>query len=227
MTRGAAEDNLLGDVRVLVVDDQKLFAEAVALFLEQVGMKVVGIARDGREALDAVVRERPTIVLVDLNLPGEDGLTVGARILERDPEVKLLAVTGLSDRAAVRAALEAGFHGYLTKDAKVSQFVDSIRSVLQGQVSVPFELSFKPADADAQDAALLADQLTARERETLALLAEGASSREIAHRLSVSPNTVRTHVHNVLTKLGVHSRLEAAAFAVRHGLIQASRSRYG
>jgi len=227
MTRGDAEDNLLGDVRVLVVDDQKLFAEAVALFLEQVGMKVVGIARDGREALDAVARERPTIVLVDLNLPGEDGLTVGARILELDPEVKLLAVTGLRDRAAVRAALEAGFHGYLTKDAKVSQFVDSIRNVLEGQVSVPFELSFKRVDGEAQDAALLADQLTAREMETLALLAEGASSREIARRLSVSPNTVRTHVHNVLTKLGVHSRLEAAAFAVRHGLIHASRSRFG
>ena len=226
MSRRQEEDDPLSDVRVLVVDDQKLFAEAVSMYLEQVGMEVVGIARDGKEALAAVARERPTIVLVDLNLPGEDGLKVGARILERDPEVKLLAVTGLSDRSAVRAALEAGFHGYLTKDAKVSQFVDSIRSVLRGQVSVPFELSFKPADADAQDAHLLAAQLTAREMETLALLAEGASSREIAGRLSVSPNTVRTHVHNVLTKLGVHSRLEAAAFAVRHGLVPASRSRY-
>jgi two-component system nitrate/nitrite response regulator NarL len=218
------EGDPLNDARVLIVDDHKLFAEAVSVFLEKSGFTVVGLAHDGAEALAAVGRERPDLVLLDLNLPDCDGLSLGARILERRPTTKLLAVTAMTERSAVAAAVEAGFHGYLTKDANVSQFVTSIQAALSGQLSVPHGLVTRRRSEEEATADLLARQLTTREREILRLLAEGAASEEIARRLSISANTVRTHVHNVLTKLGVHSRLEAAAFAVRHGLVAQGRS---
>ena len=116
-----------------------------------------------------------------------------------------------------------GFDGYVTKDAQIDQFKSSIKTVVDGQVVVPRRAARPVAGArspEEQHAYLLASQLTAREREILALLAEGMDGVEIAKKLSVTKNTVRTHIQNILSKLQVHSRLEAAAFAVRYGLVQ-------
>ena len=185
-------------------------------------MEVVEIVTSGAQGLDAAARIRPDLILVDLGLPDENGLVIGQKLSEMLPEARIVAVTALNDGKAVRQALRSGFHGYLTKDAQVKQFVNAISTVLDGQVVVPRPAVRRMAGArtpEEQQAVFLAEQLTPREREILALLAEGSDGVDIARKLSVSKNTVRTHVQNILSKLQVHSRLEAAAFAIRYGLV--------
>ena len=208
------------NVRALIIDDHVLFAEAIKPALASEGVEVVGVATSGAAGLRAVAEHRPEIVLVDLGLPDQSGLSVGRTIAAEHPEVKVVALTALDDPKAVREALRAGFHGYVTKDTSASRFVQAVRSTLVGQVVYPRRLAMRPArTAEEETARLLASQLTKREREVLALLAAGATGREIAARLSISTNTVRTHVQSILTKLQVHSRLEAAVFAMKHRLL--------
>jgi len=179
---------------------------------------VVGVAPTAEEAFVAVERERPDLILMDLGLPDQSGLAAGKVILERFPDAKLLALTARDDHWAVEEALKTGFLGYITKNTAVGEFVQAIRTVFAGQVVLPRRLSSRNGRSQDENAALMAEQLTPREREVLSLLAQGASGDAIARPLGISPNTVRTHVQSILTKLQVHSRLEAAAFAVRHHL---------
>jgi DNA-binding NarL/FixJ family response regulator len=205
-------------MRVLIVDDHKLFAEAIRLTLERDGMEVI-IAFTGSDAREAARRELPDVVLLDIGLPHESGLSVGRDILAEHPEMKVLIVTSLEDERAVHEAVRSGFHGYLTKDTKLERFVGGIHAAVDGQLVLPQRLAQRRrANGMDDDASLLASQLTPKEREVLGLLAEGANSAEIARRLQISPNTVRTHVQSILAKLQVHSRLEAVAFAARHGM---------
>lgn len=209
-------------VRVLIVDDHKLFAEAIRWSLERRGIDVVGLAGTAAEALTNVERWKPEVVLVDLGLPGEDGLSLGRKILQRHPGTKVLAVTALTDPQAIAGTVREGFHGYLTKDAPVSQLVSSVQAALNGHFVVPERVAAASEGRPKaeQEATLLAQQLTERERQLLTLLVEGRNNKEIAARLAISPNTVRTHVQSILTKLQVHSRLEAATYAVRYGLVK-------
>jgi two-component system nitrate/nitrite response regulator NarL len=207
--------------KVLMVEDHKLFTDAVGPALEDSGMEVIGTARDGAEAVAAVRRERPDVVLVDLGLPDVGGLELGRTLLELLPDATLLAVTALNDPGTVREALVAGFRGYVSKDLPLPRFIESVRAAMAGQVVVPHSSPPVPAvvrSPEERHAELLGRQLTSREFEVLGLLVEGATTTDMARRLSVSPNTIRTHVQNILDKLQVRSRLEAAAFAVRHGL---------
>lgn len=208
--------------RILIVDDHALFAEAIRLTLDAQGVDVVGIVHTVEEGLEAVHRLRPDVALVDIGLPDGSGLVLGERILEDLPETKVVALSALGDPRAVRDALKIGFHGYIIKDTSISRFVSAIEAVLSGEVVVPRALAPRVAgkqSSDEQAVALLVDQLTPRERQVLELLVEGASGQTIARTLGISPNTVRTHVQNVLTKLQVRSRLEAATFAVRHRIV--------
>jgi two-component system, NarL family, nitrate/nitrite response regulator NarL len=164
---------------------------------------------------------------MDVGLPEQSGIVVGERILQDRPETKVIALTALEDPQTVKEALRAGFSGYLTKETEPGRFERAIASVVDGQVVVPAtvgkSLFRKRPETPRTQEDLLASQLTSRELEVLELLAEGESSRKIGQSLGVSPNTVRTHVQNILAKLQVHSRLEAAAFAVRRGLIRGRR----
>jgi len=208
-------------VRILIVDDHVLFAEAIRPTLESLGMTVVAVATTGADGLEFARRLRPDLILVDIGLPDESGLVTGRRILGEFPEAKVIALTALDSPSAVREAMRVGFHGYLTKDTTVSRFASSLRTVLDGQVVLPRRLvSAVGRRRDDDGSALLAAQLTAREREVLGLLAEGLGGTDIARRLGISTNTVRTHIQSILTKLQVHSRLEAAAFALRRGLVR-------
>ena len=220
---GAAHGGKEGPIRVLIVDDQRLFAEAIQVTLRGVGADVVGVATNGEEALDGVREHRPDVVLLDIGLPDQSGIAVGRRILDEHPDTKVVALTALEDEQVVKEALRVGFDGFLSKDIHVDRFGRAIHAVADGQVVVPQKIGksvLRGRSAVPSEAELLARQLTQRELEVLALLAEGASSRQIAAALAVSPNTVRTHVNGILSKLQVHSRLEAAAFAVRHGLVR-------
>jgi len=187
-------------------------------------MSVVAVATTGAEGRELVRGHRPDLILVDIGLPDESGLVAGRRILEEFPEAKVVALTALLSPATVREAVRVGFHGYITKDTPVSRFASSLRAVLDGQVVFPRRLASAMTHARDDDGSeLLAAQLTARELEVLGLMAEGLGGTEIAGSLGISTNTVRTHIQSILTKLQVHSRLEAVAFALRRGLVQLRR----
>jgi two-component system nitrate/nitrite response regulator NarL len=201
--------------KTLIVDDHRLFAEVLRASLEDLGLELLPPASDGSEAMIALRTHAPDLVLIDLGLPDINGLELGRRMLSERPGLKVVAVTALPDSDAVTDAIRLGFSGYVTKDTPLSQFMASVRAVLDGQVVV----AHRPAHALtlAEDGEVfLLHQLTRRERDVLALLMEGAGPADIARRLSVSRNTVRTHVQNILMKLQVHTRLEAVAFASRH-----------
>lgn len=215
-------------MKVLIVEDQVLFAEAIQVALRNQGVEMVGVASTGEEGLELLPTTRPDVVLVDIGLPDRSGIAIGREILERCPDVKVLALTALRDGRMAREALRAGFSGYLTKDTDVSRLLRAIEAAFSGEVTISNGLARQAVGGRAGDAvSLMVSQLTDRERVVLALLAEGADSPAIAQRLRISRNTVRTHVQSILAKLNVHSRLEAAAFAVRHGVVTVGDDRRG
>ena len=209
-------------IRVLIVDDHLLFADVIQRTLEADGMDIVAAVATGGEALRVFRDERPTLVLVDLGLPDRSGVAVGEAILEQAPGTVVVAVTALDDPQLVKRVMRAGFRGHVSKDCSVSQLREAIQQAIDGRVVVaaPSHRGSNGSRGPKKEGVkLLAGQLTPREREVLALLAQGASSPDMARRLGISPNTLRTHVQSVLTKLQVHSRLEAATFAVRNDLV--------
>jgi DNA-binding NarL/FixJ family response regulator len=169
--------------------------------------------------LDTYARLRPDVVLLDLGLPDESGLAVGKALVSTWPDARIIALTALDDPTAVSEALAIGFRGYLTKDTAVDRFIAAIDTVMQDQIVLPQRIRNRARSGMDEHAALLVSQLTVREREVLGLLTAGLDGPAIARRLGVSRNTVRTHVQSILTKLQVHSRLEAAAFARHHRLV--------
>lgn len=214
-------------MRVLVVEDHKLFADAIFPVLESRGLEMLPLATTVREAMRLAREGRPEVVLVDIDLPDGDGLELGESLLEEMPELKVLVVTASEDPEMVTRAIRAGFSGYITKDLSIERFLISLDSALEGQVVIPRYLA-RAADTGRgrgqDEASILASHLTPREREILHMLVEGAGGPEIAEKLSISTNTVRTHIQNILIKLQVHTRLEAAALAVRHNLVNQNSS---
>jgi DNA-binding NarL/FixJ family response regulator len=214
-------------VRILLADEQSLFREAVRVVLEsEPDLHVVAEARDGVQALAEAERLEPDVALVDASLPNSDGLQTTRRIRERVPECRVL-VLGTEDEDLIMlvAALESGATGYLTKECPLADLIDATRSVHRGETLIPSRM-LGPLLAqlirrrrDQSDALKLVNQLTRREKEVLVLLADGAGNDGIAQALVISPETARTHIQNLLAKLGVHSRLEAAAFVVQNGVI--------
>jgi DNA-binding NarL/FixJ family response regulator len=208
---------------VFLVDDHTVVRTGLSAYLStEPGMRVVGEAGDGQAALDRLaVLDRagdlPDVVLMDLQMPVMDGVAATGAIKQRWPEVEVVAVTSFVEEAKVRAALEAGASGYLLKDADAPDVAAAIRSAMAGQ------LHLDPAAAKALAAGLRAprsavDALTSREREVLSLIAAGCYNRQIGRHLGVAERTARTHVSNILTKLGLASRTQAALWAVKEGL---------
>jgi two-component system nitrate/nitrite response regulator NarL len=214
----------MNSATVMIVDDHRLFADVVAFALEQLGVRVVGPVGTAADALATVARERPDVVLLDLALPDGNGIDVGRSILEGEPDTIVLALSASTDPRSVTDAVRAGFRGFVPKEARLPTVVEAIRSAIDGRSVVVPSARSRPTHRKGDVlATLLANGLTNREWEVLELLVAGLGSRAMAEELGISLNTVRTHVQSVITKLQVHSRLEAAAFAVRHGLVEPGR----
>lgn len=216
-------------IRVLLVDDQHLVREGFARLLRDVeDVEVVGEAADGAAAVALARDTRPDVVLMDVRMPGMDGVEATAHVVRDRPEVRVLMLTTFDLDEAVHRALHAGASGFLLKDTPYDQLIHAIRvvsrgdSVLAPTVTRRLIESFTPASAvSEQDAARLA-RLTDREGEVLQLIARGMSNAEIGEATFLSEATVKTHVGRMLTKLGCRDRVQAVVFAFRTGF--ASRS---
>ena len=214
------------EVRILLADGHSLFREALSTTLAaEPGLVVVGEARDGLEAVAEAARTEPQVAVLDVDLPNCDGVRAAALIRDRLPDCRIVLLAADEDPDILATAIEAGASGYLTKASALTELVDAIRSVHRGDTLVPSRMLGSLLERlirrrqEHDEALRRLSRLTSREREVLTLLAQGDDNDSIAQALVISPQTARTHIQNVLVKLGVHSRLEAAALAIQNGLL--------
>jgi DNA-binding NarL/FixJ family response regulator len=212
--------------RVLLVDDHELVRQGIAAMLHGApDLQVVGEAKTGREALEVARRELPDVVLMDVRMPDMDGLEATRKIKEERPRTAVIMLTMHDNPTYLRDAVRAGAAGYLLKDVSKEELIDAVKQVATGGAFIESQMlkgmlsEMKPSGAGPSTAA---KNLTKREREILGLVAEGMSNREIAERLVLSPETVKSHVAAILEKLNVSDRTQAAIYAVRNGLVEAA-----
>ncbi len=207
-------------IRVLLVDDHQVVRRGLRTFLEvQDDIEVVGEASDGDEGIAAAEQLRPDVVLMDVKMPGTDGIEALRKLRELDNPARVLVVTSFTEQRTVVPALRAGAAGYVYKDVDPEALAGAIRSVHAGHVLLQPEVaSALLAQEEGNNGQGRGTSLTDREREVLALIADGRSNREIARTLVLSEKTVKTHVSNILMKLDLADRTQAALWAVRHGI---------
>jgi DNA-binding NarL/FixJ family response regulator len=213
-------------IRVLVVDDQRVVREGLTMLVGLIdGVEVVGAAADGAEAVELAEQHRPDVVLMDLRMPGTDGVSATARLQQLLPDIRVLVLTTYADEASILPALRAGAAGYLTKDASAEQIESAIRAVHAGQThldpAVQQQLVASMVNQPAAPTPVAGadhDGLTAREIEVLALIADGLSNAEIGERLVLSNATVKTHINRIFAKVGARDRAQAVRYAYQAGL---------
>ena len=206
-------------IRVLLVDDHQVVRRGLRTFLEVQGdIEVVGEAADGQEGVERAAELRPDVILMDVKMPGTDGIDALRLLREAGSTARVLVVTSFTEQRTVVPALKAGAAGYVYKDVDPVALADAIRSVHAGHVLLQPEVAGALLSQDEGGGTGRAGSLTDREREVLALIAEGRSNREIARALVLSEKTVKTHVSNILMKLDLADRTQAALWAVRNGV---------
>jgi DNA-binding NarL/FixJ family response regulator len=204
-------------IRVLIVDDHALVRTGLAQLLGgAVDIEVVGSARDGAEAVALADECLPDVVLMDLSMPGEDGIAATHRIGAAHPDVHVVALTSFSDRERILRAVDAGAVGYLLKDAEPEALISGVRAAARGEA--PFAPKAALALVTERAGPQRARPLTGREREVLALVAEGLPNKLIARRLEISEKTVKAHLTSVFQAIGVSDRTQAALWAQRNEL---------
>ena len=210
-------------IRVLVVDDHPVVRHGlIAILGYEHDIAVAGDAADGEEAVRLILERRPDVVLLDLRLPKLSGIEVMRHVRAQAPEVRFLVLTTYDTDEYIGPALAAGAQGYLLKDALPEELARGIRSVMRGGAALEPEVAARLIERMAEGER--GDELSGRELEVLRLLAAGASNKAVATQLNLSENTVKTHISRIFAKLGVQSRAEAVAVALRRGLVPISQS---
>lgn len=200
---------------VLIVDDHFVVRNGLTASIEvEPDIRVIGSADTGETALELYRRQRPGVVLMDMQLPGMDGVESTARIRAEDGGARILVFSTFVRDDEIQAALEAGAAGYLQKSASREELITALRRVAEGRRYLPPELEKRLSDLQ------LGPSITPREREILALVAEGSANKEIGGRLGISEDTVKQHVSRILQKLGVKDRAQATAEAIRRGIVK-------
>lgn len=214
-------------IRVLVVEDHQMFADAIELLLATMdGVVYMGSVTTGEEALERCRAACPDVVLMDIDLPGMNGIEATPRILEVCPEARIVAITALQPDQVLAQVIEAGACGFVPKTQAADHLVEVVRRAAVGEMVLPSGdlvstlMRLRNARRVRRDADALLERLTDREVEILRTIASGKSTFEIAEALFISPHTVQSHVRSILTKLGTRTKLEAVLFALRHGVIR-------
>lgn len=208
--------------RVLLVDDHAVVRRGLRGFLGLLDdLEIVGEAADGNEAIRLAAETKPDVILMDLVMPACDGVTATAEIKKRQPDVEIVALTSFIEEGTVIAALEAGATGYLLKDASADEVADAVRAARAGEMRLDPAVSRLLAERLRRSRldSTPVEPLTSRELDVLGLVGRGLSNKEIAAELVITERTARTHVSNILGKLGLASRTQAALYAVEHNLV--------
>jgi DNA-binding NarL/FixJ family response regulator len=210
-------------IRALIVDDHPVTREGLrtALELSDDAVVVVGEAGSGEEAVEQARELTPDVVFMDVRMPGMDGIEATRRIREASPETKIILITIDESRGAISEAIQAGVSGYLLKDASPDALVDAAKNAVEGNAVIHPQLT-KTFIEEAQSASdePKAAPLSKREREILQKVADGATTRQVASDLGISPHTVKTHLERIFEKLGANDRAQAVAIAIRTGLVE-------
>ena len=203
------------EITCLIVDDHEVVREGLRLSLSRAPhIRVVGEAGDGRAAIELAERRKPNVVIMDVRMPGLDGLDATKELMAKEPNVAVLIFTAYSERSLLARGLESGAKGYILKEAPHETLVRAIEKVANGDSFI--DPALMPAFLSGKDRE---DMLTAREREILQLLADGMSNADVAGRLFISQETVKSHVRHILTKLEADTRTHAVAIALREAII--------
>ncbi len=208
-------------INVLLVDDHEMVRLGVSSYLSiQEDIEVIGEAENGKIGYEKALSLRPDVILMDLVMDEMDGIEATKAILADWPEAKIIIVTSFIDDEKVYPAIEAGAAGYLLKTSTAHEIADAIRATQRGERVLEPEVTTKMMDRLTNRTPILHDDLTNREKEVLLLIAEGKSNQEIADELFITLKTVKTHVSNILAKLEVEDRTQAAIYAFKHGLVK-------
>jgi NarL family two-component system response regulator LiaR len=206
-------------VKLVIVDDHRVVRSGVKALIEtEPGLEVIGEAGDGREAVTKVKAQQPDVVLMDLVMPEMDGVEATRELTKLSPAPEILILTSFSEEERIIQAIKAGASGYLIKDASPDELVQAIEDVYNGESTLDPKVAgtvLRSVQNEPEDSS---EELTNREIEVLELLAEGLPNEDIAEKLYISERTVRSHVSNILGKLGLANRTQAALYAVRNGI---------
>ena len=207
-------------IRILLAEDQTLMRQGLKTILDlESGFRVVGEAGDGTTAVKLALELRPDIILMDVQMPGQNGVEATATICQAWPEAKIIILTTFDRDDYVFAGVRAGALGYLLKDLPARKLVETIRAVQSGEVFIQPEIASRALRATLHPADGLIEPLSDREREVLVMLAQGIANKEIADKLHIAEGTVKNHVSNILGKLQAQNRTQAADIARKRGLI--------
>ena len=210
-------------IKVIICDDQAIVRDGLEMLIKlERDIEVVGLAEDGSEAVEAVGAASPDLILMDLKMPGMNGVEATRRIRARYPEIKVLVLTTYDDDEWVFDAIRAGASGYLLKDTPRDKVLEAIRGTVAGKSyvdpAITGKLLAQTASQQVQPASKITEKLTEREGDIIRLMARGMSNTEIAHKIHLSEGTVRNHVSAIFAKLEVSDRTQAVIIAIRHGL---------